>query len=354
MGDRAYLSIGEVLSLLKDEFPDVTISKIRFLESQGLLDPERTASGYRKFYEPDVDRLRWILRQQREHFLPLKVIKGRLGVSTGDDAGADDGGPVPAAGRDSLATAVVDAPPVAPPGPGPVAATAPPPPAPVAAAPASPAAAPGPLASPPPVAAQPAPAAPVAAPPAPAGHKPTVPAAEVAMAAPPVVAPGPAPAAAPPPAVEPSQPLTPPTRPPPPAAHATSLSAGMSGVSLSLEELASATGLPYDRLRELERYGFIAGRPVAGTVYYDEEALVVANLAVGFASFGIEGRHLRIYKNSAEREAGLFEQIVTPLLKQRNPEARRQAVESLEELTRLGQSLRAAVLRQSLRRLSGG
>src|SRR5207302_3190923 len=75
---RPYLSIGEVLTLLKDEFPDITISKIRFLESQGLLDPERTPSGYRKFYDDDVARLRWILRQQREHFLPLKVIKGRL------------------------------------------------------------------------------------------------------------------------------------------------------------------------------------------------------------------------------------------------------------------------------------
>src|SRR5947209_8935012 len=78
VGDRAYLSIGEVLSLLREEFPDVTISKIRFLESQGLVDPERTPSGYRKFYDHDVERLRWILRQQREHFLPLKVIRGRL------------------------------------------------------------------------------------------------------------------------------------------------------------------------------------------------------------------------------------------------------------------------------------
>ena len=73
-----HLSIGEVLSLLQDEFPDVTISKIRFLESQGLIDPERTPSGYRKFYESDIERLRWILVQQREHFLPLKVIKDRL------------------------------------------------------------------------------------------------------------------------------------------------------------------------------------------------------------------------------------------------------------------------------------
>src|SRR5688572_31449300 len=78
MADRSHLSIGEVLSLLQDDFPDVTISKIRFLESQGLLDPERTPSGYRKFYEGDIERLRWILRHQREHFLPLKVMKERL------------------------------------------------------------------------------------------------------------------------------------------------------------------------------------------------------------------------------------------------------------------------------------
>src|SRR5437764_10345364 len=92
VAERAHLSIGEVLSLLQEEFPDITISKIRFLESQGLLDPERTPSGYRKFYEEDVDRLRWILRQQRENFLPLKVIKGRLG-GNGGGSGGGSGGP---------------------------------------------------------------------------------------------------------------------------------------------------------------------------------------------------------------------------------------------------------------------
>ena len=75
---RTYLSIGDVLTLLREEFPDVTISKIRFLESQGLVNPERSPSGYRKFFEHDVERLRWVLRQQREHFLPLKVIRDRL------------------------------------------------------------------------------------------------------------------------------------------------------------------------------------------------------------------------------------------------------------------------------------
>ena len=86
MGERSYLAIGDVLALLREEFPDVTISKIRSLETRGLLVPERSPSGYRKFYEPDVERLRWILRQQREHFLPIEVIKGRLENGMGDPA----------------------------------------------------------------------------------------------------------------------------------------------------------------------------------------------------------------------------------------------------------------------------
>ncbi len=268
MAERAYLSIGEVLSLLKDEFPDITISKIRFLESQGLLDPERTASGYRKFYDPDVERLRWILRQQREHFLPLKVIKGRLAGEPDDDlvsgavvTGAPEEGVAPAVGR------------AAPPGP-----------------------------------------------PDDAERVSTTP--------------------------EPS--------PPPTPGDEAALSAGPSGVNVTLEELASATGLPQDQLVELERSGFITGRPVAGTTLYDEEALVVANLAAGFARFGIEARHLRLYKNAAEREAGLFEQVVTPLLKQRNPQARGQAVEALGDLSHLGQRLRAAMVRQAVKAIIGG
>ncbi len=90
MTSRTYLSIGDVLTLLREEFPDVTISKIRFLESQGLVNPERSPSGYRKFFDHDVERLRWVLRQQREHFLPLKVIRDRLADGDlGDDAGTE-------------------------------------------------------------------------------------------------------------------------------------------------------------------------------------------------------------------------------------------------------------------------
>lgn len=84
---RDYLSIGEVLDSLKREFPDVSISKIRFLEAEGLVAPERTTKGYRKFYEEDVTRLRHILALQRDQFLPLKVIKKRLESSPGADSG---------------------------------------------------------------------------------------------------------------------------------------------------------------------------------------------------------------------------------------------------------------------------
>jgi DNA-binding transcriptional MerR regulator len=75
---RAYLSIGEVLSKLRSEFPDVTISKIRFLEAEGLIDPQRTPSGYRKFTSVDLERLRYVLLAQRDAYLPLKVIKENL------------------------------------------------------------------------------------------------------------------------------------------------------------------------------------------------------------------------------------------------------------------------------------
>lgn len=84
---RDYLSIGEVLDSLRREFPDVSISKIRFLESEGLVTPERTSKGYRKFYEEDLARLRHILTLQRDQFLPLKVIKKRLEGAL--DAGSD-------------------------------------------------------------------------------------------------------------------------------------------------------------------------------------------------------------------------------------------------------------------------
>ena len=97
---RDYLSIGEVLEALKPEFHDISVSKIRFLETEGLIAPERTSSGYRKFYDADVARLRQVLELQRDQFLPLKVIKKRLaqggGVAAPARAGAGQADATPA------------------------------------------------------------------------------------------------------------------------------------------------------------------------------------------------------------------------------------------------------------------
>jgi DNA-binding transcriptional MerR regulator len=75
---RARMNIGQVLDLLRTDFPGITIPKIRFLEDKGLIKPERTPSGYRKFSSDDVERLRYVLRMQRDHYLPLKVIGEHL------------------------------------------------------------------------------------------------------------------------------------------------------------------------------------------------------------------------------------------------------------------------------------
>ncbi|MEZ5142695.1 MAG: MerR family DNA-binding transcriptional regulator [Acidimicrobiales bacterium] len=274
MSDRAHLSIGEVLNLLQDEFPDITISKIRFLESQGLLDPERTPSGYRKFYDADIERLRWILRQQRENFLPLKVIKDRL-----------DDGDVPE--LQAVTT--------------------------------------------------PEEAAPTAA---------TGPSPEAEVEA--VVDPVPTPPAAEP---EPSPPVAPPH-----AGHDASepFDAGETAVSLTVDELARASGLSARQLGELERYGLLHGEQAGNISYYDEHALLVARTAAAFLAHGVEPRHLRMYKVAADREASFYEQLVLPLAKQRNPAARRQARQNLGELAKLGDTLHKALLRDALHDHLGG
>jgi DNA-binding transcriptional MerR regulator len=115
-----------------------------------------------------------------------------------------------------------------------------------------------------------------------------------------------------------------------------------------------ACGLSVDALRELQQYGLLAANTVAGQQLFDEEALTVAKLAARFARFGIEPRHLRLYKNAADREAGFVEQIVIPLVRQRNPDARARARETADELARLGQQLRGSLLRSALGDLLNG
>jgi len=344
---RSYLSIGDVLTLLRQEFPDVTISKIRFLESQGLVNPERTPSGYRKFYDQDVERLRWVLRQQREHFLPLKVIKGRLeqegefdDTEPAEALAGDDGAEATAVLRHAepvlvghgAAAASVSAPAsmsasasvpasasAAPGGSLPGFESAPPAPVPdaeMAAAPFAESAEPAPP--------QPAPARRAAARPA-AGR-----------------GPGRAAAKAVPPPVTETAPVAEPTPP------------TLAGTGMTIEELAAATELSVGAVQQLESFGLLAGRSVGGVSYYDDDALAVARTAAAFAHFGVEARHLRLHKHAAEREAGFIEQIVLPLLKQRNPEARQKAHDNVTELTRLGQQLRAVLLRNALRQQLGG
>jgi hypothetical protein len=135
---------------------------------------------------------------------------------------------------------------------------------------------------------------------------------------------------------------------------ASSASGIVTGASMTADELCSASGLAPEELAALESFGLIECVQVAGIPTYDEDALTVANLAASFRAFGIEARHLRLYRNAADREMGLIEQVVIPLLRQRNPESRQRAVESADQLATLGQTMRATLLRLALRRHLGG
>jgi hypothetical protein len=128
----------------------------------------------------------------------------------------------------------------------------------------------------------------------------------------------------------------------------------LSGTGMTAEELAAGSGLDTAAVEQLESYGLVCGRVVGGVAYYDEDALTVARMAAGLARYGVEARHLRLHKHAAEREAGFIEQIVLPLLKQRNPEARQRALEAVAELSTLGQGLREVLLRTALRDQLGG
>jgi DNA-binding transcriptional MerR regulator len=239
----ATLTIGDVLAHLKPEFPDLTISKIRFLEDQGLVQPERTPSGYRKFASGDVARLRYVLAQQRDHYLPLRVIKDQL------DA-IDRGLVPPGTSTDSPRTA------------------------------------------------------------------------HVAVAS-----------------IEDNAPTAEHFRPAPAA------------MRLSKDELLNAAGLRGDQLSELEQFGLINARPGG---HYDDDALAVAKIVADLARFGLEGRHLRAFRSAAEREVGLFSQVVGPMTRHRNSEAKARAEETVRELAALSVRLHAALVQIGLREVVGG
>jgi DNA-binding transcriptional MerR regulator len=219
--ERLY-SIGEVLNLLRHEFAGVTISKLRFLESEGLVEPLRTPAGYRKYTPAHVQRLRLVLAAQRDRYLPLRVIREQLAAL---ERGERVVGSAPAA----------------------------------------------------------------------------------------------------------------PTE--------------LGEARLNRDQLRQRSGLTADGVDDLERYGLLV--PDAGG-HFGPEALIVASIAAKLAAFGLEGRHLRPYRATADREVGLLAQLVAPLSKQGGRHGRAEALETVHELAVLCAQLHGALVRQGLRAAFGG
>jgi len=301
-----HLSIGEVLALLLEEFPDVTISKIRFLESQGLIDPERTSSGYRKFYGDDVELLRCILREQRENYLPLRVIKDRI-----DSGEIDPTGEQPRPQEMPRGIRNVSEPNDVP--------------------------RPGGHPS--------------------AGHVRPNPSTSsngaAAVDAEPLTGAavlfqrtdGPQPIPVESATVEPNPSVTAGAEGSGPIAPSGAI---LPGLLLSSDELCKMAGLTRDQLAELVTYSVLSASSRGADGSYDEDAVEIATISKRFLDAGIEARHLRGWRVAAEREAGLLEQLIQPLLRQRNPQARAEAVAQLHELEQTGGRLRAAMMRSAL------
>lgn len=285
MTDRDYLSIGEVLAQLLEEFPDVTISKIRFLESQGLIEPERTPSGYRKFTSAEVERLRFILREQRTNYLPLRIIKDKLDDDTSDIS------------REILADATIS----------------------TSGHPAAHAAVPRPAQNV------------VTLPPSTPVPEPLV--AEVA----PVV-------------VLEQDPLVPASLAREQRKEA--LRHADKTESIPRDQLLQQMHIDPDFLKELESAGLVSGHDVGDTTFFDPHSAAIAKTAARFQELGIDIRHLRAWKSSADRELSLFEQRILPLLRQRNPAAREEAINMLAEFIELGSELRSALLMRDVSRLT--
>jgi DNA-binding transcriptional MerR regulator len=286
---RTYLSIGEVLSLLRVDFPDVTISKIRFLEGQGLICPERTSSGYRKFHEPDVERLRFVLRHQREHFLPLKVIKERM-----VEAGLAPAEPTPARARRNSVSELVAA-----------------------------------LQETPPTS---------RAVPEDDGATPSAP---------------------------PDAPHSTPMRPaaprgagrgrdrddaaPAPAGGDEPIGTKPSAPRLTAEEVAAQAGIDAASVEALVEFGLLSPATSRTGGGFDDDSVAIAKAAAGFFALGLEPRHLKVLRHGVDRELGMIDTLVLPMLQQRTPEGRVRARELATQFARLSTALRAAILRAALR-----
>jgi len=227
---RKALTIGAVCKILQSEFDDISISKIRYLENQKLLSPRRTAGGYRLYSQSDVERLRTILRMQRDEFLPLRVIRQEL-----------------AAGRD------IDL----------------------------------------------------------GGDRPT--ASSVRRA----------------------------------------ILVNSSNAYMTVDELVEETGAREELVRELEEFGVIQSERRDGHQVYDETDREIVRTAYELSRFGVAARNLRVFRSSADREANLLETLLGASLRSRNPQRRKDALESLENLAATVSHLKHLLLIRDLRRITG-
>jgi DNA-binding transcriptional MerR regulator len=231
---RKALTIGAVCKILQSEFDDVSISKIRYLEDQKLLTPRRTSGGYRLYSQSDVERLRTILRLQRDEFLPLRVIRQEL-ASGGDLAfGGGDGERKPASSTVRRAILV-----------------------------------------------------------------------------------------------------------------------DTSRAYLTLEEIVEETGAREELIRELENFGIVQPEKREGKTVYDETDREIVRAANELSRVGVGARNLRVFRSSADREANLLEALLGPSLRSRNPERRKEALQSLESLAATVSHLKHLLLVRDLRRLAG-
>ena len=230
LSSRKALTIGAVAKILGREFDDVSISKIRYLEDQKLLSPRRTPGGYRLYSQADVERLRTILRLQRDEFLPLRVIRQELAAGTDRDEGR----------------------------------------------------------------------------PRAAGQR-----------------------------------------------RAASIESAGGGSRFTLQELVEQTGAAPDLITELQEYRIIQPVRVEGAMVYDDADLEIVQAATELARYGVSGRHLKVFRTSADREAGLLEQVIGPRLMSQNRSNRREAIESLETLVAACGNLKHLLLVRDLRKLTG-
>jgi DNA-binding transcriptional MerR regulator len=229
---RKALTIGAVCKILQSEFDDVSISKIRYLEDQKLLSPRRTSGGYRLYSQSDVERLRTILRLQRDEFLPLRVIRQEL--ASGGDLVLGDGERKPATGAVRRAILV-----------------------------------------------------------------------------------------------------------------------DTSRAYLTVDEIVEETGAREELIRELENYGIVQPEKREGKTVYDETDREIVRAANELSRVGVGARNLRVFRSSADREANLLEALLGPSLRSRNPERRKEALDSLESLAATVSHLKHLLLVRDLRRLTG-